>query len=176
MFETEHLILRRFTDDDADAIFAMRADADFMRFIKQPDTRAESLAWVRMVSRYWETENFGFWAVVEKAAGETIGWSGSWILQETWETEIGFAIARKFWGRGFATEAARVALDYGFENRKAERVVAVAKPENAASRRVMEKLGMRLERQRFFKSYDLELVYYSLEREKYARNPKTAAA
>ncbi len=175
MFETKRLILRRFTEKDAEAIYALRSDAEFMRYIKSPETRQASLSWLRMVSRYWETENFGFWAVLAKDTGETIGWSGTWILQETWETEIGFAIARKFWGQGLATEAAEVALKYGFENRRSDRVVALAKPENTASRRVMEKLGMQFERQRFFKSYNLELVYYSLEQENYARNRKTAA-
>lgn len=170
MIETQRLILRRFEDADADAIYAMRSDAEFMRFIKQPESRKQAVGWMRMVSRYWETDNFGFWAVVEKRSGETIGWSGTWNLWETGEKEIGFAIARKFWGRGFATEAASVALRYSFENRKAEKTVAVAIPENAASRRVMEKLGMKPEQQRYFGSYGLELICYSITKEEYARN------
>jgi ribosomal-protein-alanine N-acetyltransferase len=175
-FESERLIFRRFSDADADAIAAMRSDAEFMRYIKPPETREASLSWMKMLSRHWETENFGFWAVVLKETGETIGWSGTWILHETIETEIGFAIAKPFWGQGFATEAARVALRYAFENKGARRVVSVSMPENAASRRVMEKLGMRFEKQRFFRSYNLDLVYYAMEKEEYARNPKTQTA
>lgn len=169
VFETERLILRPFENADADAIFALRSDAAFMRFIKEPETRAESDAWLRMVSRYWKSDNIGFWAVVFKETGETIGWTGVWILPETYETEIGFSISHKHQGKGIATEAARVALEYGFENRNSTRVVALAMPENLASRRVMEKLGMRFERRKHYRSYDKELVYYALEKKDYAR-------
>lgn len=169
MIETERLILRRFTDADADAIAAMRGDAAFMRFIKKPESRRDAVDWMQMVSRYWDTDGFGFWAVVLKETDETIGWSGSWSLWETKEVEIGFAIAPPFWGRGLATEAAEVALEYSFETRRAARTVAVAMPENYASRRVMEKLGMSLEGQKFFRSYGLELVYYSMTQQEYNR-------
>jgi RimJ/RimL family protein N-acetyltransferase len=170
MFETERLILRPFTDADTNAIAAMRADAGFMRFIKPPESRRQAVAWMRMVSRYWDTDGFGFWAVILKETGATIGWSGTWNLQETREPEIGFAVAPPFWGKGFATESARVALDYSFNQRCAQKTVAVAMPDNLASRRVMEKLGMRLQEQRYFGSYGLELVYYAINQNDYARN------
>lgn len=170
MFETERLIMRPFSDADTDAIAAMRADAEFMRFIKPPESRRQSIAWMRMVSRYWDTGGFGFWAVILKETGETIGWSGTWNLQETCEPEIGFAVAPRFWGRGFATESACVALNYSFNKRRAVKTVAVAMPNNLASRRVMEKLGMRLAEQRYFGSYGLELVYYTIDQNDYARN------
>ena len=167
MFETERLILRRFTDDDASAIARLRGDAKFMRHIKPVESSAQAKSWMRMVSRYWSSDNYGFWAVVAKENGATIGWSGTWTLHETREVEIGFAIAPEFWGRGLATEAAACALEFAFQNRRARRVVAVAMPENKGSRRVMEKLGMRLEGVKFFRSYNLELVYYSLSAEEY---------
>jgi RimJ/RimL family protein N-acetyltransferase len=170
MLETERLILRRFCDADVDAIAAMRADARFMRFIKTVETRRETVAWMRMVSERWTRENLGFWALVLKDTGATIGWSGTWQLWETNEPEIGFAVAREFWGKGFATEAAQFALQFTFENRKAERTIAVAMPENAASRRVLEKLGMRFMQTRYFGSYGLTLVYYGITKNEYARN------
>ncbi len=175
MLETERLILRRFTEAETDAIFAMRSDAEFMRFIKPVETRRETVSWMRMVSRYWETENFGFWAVIFKETGNVIGWSGTWVLWETKEPEIGFAIARGLWGKGFGTEAAGFALKYTFENRGAERVVALTMPENLASRRVMEKLGMRFDEERYFSSYGLRLARYAITRNEYARNRKIAA-
>lgn len=170
MIETKRLILRLFDNRDVDAIFALRSNTEFMRFIKQTETIKQTVAWMNMVSRPWKTEKFGYWAVVLKETGETIGWSGTWTLHETHEPEIGFAIAPKYKNRGFATEAAETALRYSFENRAADRVVALAVPENAASRRVMEKLGMRLELQKYFGSYNLELVYYSMTKKDYARN------
>ncbi len=173
-FETERLILRRFENSDANAIAAMRASPEFMRYIKPTETRRQSISWMELVSRYWQTGNYGFWAVVLKESKTTVGWSGTWNLAETKDKEIGFAIAPPFWGRGLATEAARVALRYSFENRAAAKTIAVARPENLASRRVMEKLGMKFETERYFASYGLKLVYYSMTGEEYARNGKTA--
>ena len=173
-FETERLTVRPFKNSDADAIAALRADPQFMRYIKATETRRQSISWMELVSQYWRTGNYGFWAVVLKESNNAIGWSGTWNLAETKEKEIGFAIAPPFWGRGLATEAARVALRYSFENRGATKTVAVARPENLASRRVMEKLGMKFETERYFASYGLKLVYYSMTGEEYARNRKTA--
>jgi ribosomal-protein-alanine N-acetyltransferase len=175
MLETERLIFRPFEDADIDAIAALRSDARFMRFIKPVETRREAAAWIRMVSRHWETENFGFWATVLKETGEVIGWSGTWKLWETNEPEIGFAIAPALWGKGLATEAASFALKYTFENRAAEKAAALTMPENAASRRVMEKLGMRFVQERFFGSYGLTLARYAITKEEYARNKQIAA-
>lgn len=163
-FETERLILRRFADEDVDAIHKMRSDAEFMRFIHKTESRSQAKNWINMVSRYWETSGFGFWAVVSKETNETIGWSGTWNLAETSEPEIGFAIAKAFWGKGLATEAANFALKYTFEKRHARKVVAVTMPENAASRRVMEKIGMSFESQIYYKSYGLELALYAMTR------------
>lgn len=175
MFETERLILRQFEDRDVDPIARLRADARFMRFIKAPESRSETVSWMRMVSRYWETDNFGFWAVVLKETSEVIGWSGTWLLWETKEPEIGFAVTPALWGKGLGTEAASFALEYTFENRRAEKAVALTMPENQASRRVMEKLGMRFDEERYYGSYGLTLTRYRITKEEYARNRKIAA-
>ncbi len=167
MFETARLILRTFTDADIDSIAALRSDPKFMRYIKPTETREQAISWMQLVTRYWKTGNYGFWAVVLKESGATIGWSGTWNLLETREKEIGFAIAPALWGGGLATEAATVALEFTFKNREADRAVAVARPENVASRRVMEKLGMKFESERYFKSYNLKLAYYSIAKKEY---------
>ena len=176
MIETERLILRRFEDEDAKAIHALRSDANFMRFIKTPETRRQAQNWMHMVSKYWETKNFGFWAIVLKENKQVIGWNGTWTLAETGEPEIGFAVARKFAGKGLATEAAGAALRFSFENRLANRTVALSYPENMASRRVMEKIGMRFVEQRYFDSYGKTLAYYRITKEEYARNSQAAHA
>jgi ribosomal-protein-alanine N-acetyltransferase len=170
MFETQRLLLRSFVDNDIDAILAMRSDAEFMRFIKPTENRRQTITWIDMISRPWKTENFGYWAVVLKETEETIGWSGTWNLYETSEPEIGFAIAPKYKNRGLATEAASVALKYSFENRRAEQVAALSMPENLASQRVMEKLGMHFVEQKYFGSYGLKLNRFVVTKEEYARN------
>jgi ribosomal-protein-alanine N-acetyltransferase len=167
MLETERLILRRFTENDTDAVFALRSDAAMMRFIREPQNRQESVNWLQLISGLWETDKIGFCAVVEKASGALIGWCGLWRLQETGETEIGYAIAPQFWGAGLGSEAARAFVAYGFETLKLEKIVAVAAPENTASRRVMEKLGMTFDYIGEF--YGRDLVHYSITRENFKR-------
>ena len=163
MLETERLLLRRFTERDVDAVFALRGDAEIMRFIRSPQKRQESVNWLKLVSSLWETERIGFCAVIEKRSGALVGWCGLWRLKETGETEIGYAIDRRFWGKGLATEAARAFLDYGFETLKLDKIAAVARPENIGSRRVMEKLGMTFDYTGEF--YGRDLVHYSISRE-----------
>jgi ribosomal-protein-alanine N-acetyltransferase len=165
MLETERLSLRRFTETDVDAVFAMRSDAEMMRFIRAPQNRQETVNWLKLISSLWETDKIGFCAVIEKASGSLIGWCGLWRLKETGETEVGYAIAPRFWGKGLASEAAKAFLNYGFITLKLDRIVAVADPENSGSRRVMEKLGMRFDYVGEF--YGRDLVHYSIKKEKF---------
>src|SRR5215218_8046388 len=98
MFETERLILRRFNENDVEAIFKLRNDVEIMRFIREPQKkRQESENWLKLVSSLWEKEKIGFCAVIEKTSNRLIGWCGLWRLVETNEIEVGYAIAKEFW-------------------------------------------------------------------------------
>ncbi|MGI8470313.1 MAG: GNAT family N-acetyltransferase [Pyrinomonadaceae bacterium] len=165
MFETERLILRKIDGRDAAAIFAMRGDREMMRFIREPQNRAETDNWIKLVSSRWQSEKIGFCAVVEKSSNEFAGWCGLWRLTETGETEIGYAVAKKFWRRGYATEAARRILQYGFDELGLDKIVAVTRPENVASRRVMEKLGMKFDYVGDF--YEQDLAHYSVTKKEF---------
>jgi ribosomal-protein-alanine N-acetyltransferase len=83
------------------------------------------------------------------------------ILPETGETEIGYRLLPKYWGRGLATEGARAMVDYSLRNLRVDKVVGVASPENLASRRVLEKAG--LEFRKYDRFYQVQCAYYSLE-------------
>ncbi len=164
MLETNRLILRPFIKNDIDSIFAMRSDADVMRFIRPIQTnRSEAESWTNLVSSRWEKEKIGFCAVIEKSSNQFIGWCGLWRLKETDETEVGYALIKDFRGKGFAVEASEAFLIYGFEELNLEEIVAVARPENRASRRVMERLGMTYDYTGKF--YERDLVHYSICRE-----------
>src|SRR5882757_6905438 len=114
MFETERLLLRKFNENDIDAIFELRRDPEMMRFIREPQKkREESENWVRLVSSRWDKEKIGFCAVIDKASTQLIGWCGLWRLLETNEIEVGYAIAKNVWTKGYASEAAQVLLTYG---------------------------------------------------------------
>ena len=167
MLETERLIMRPLQESDVEEIFAMRSDEEIMRFIREPQGRDESLGWIRLVSERWSDEKLGFCAVIEKSTDKFLGWCGIWRLQETDEFEIGYAIEKQNWGKGFATEAAGKFMQYGFEELNAEKLVAVARPENSASRRVMEKLGMKFVK--VGKFYNQMLVQYAISREEFVK-------
>jgi RimJ/RimL family protein N-acetyltransferase len=168
MLETERLLLRPLTKRDGDAIFAMRSNREVMRYIREPQNRAETDDWIRLVSSRWEKDGIGFCALIEKNGGQLAGWCGIWRLKETNELEVGYAVARQFWKRGFATEAAEKFIEHAFANLRPDKIVAVAEPANAASRRVMEKLGMSYVKLGVF--YGRELVQYAVTAEKFARS------
>lgn len=171
MFETDRLILRRLDDWDVDEIFAMRSDPDVMRFIRAPQNRVETVNWLNLVSSRWTSDGIGFCAIIEKQNKKFAGWCGLWRLKETNEMEIGYAVAKEFWGRGFAAEAAKVFLQYAFEQLNPDKIVAVAEPENVSSRRVMEKIGMKFVG--FGEFYGRELVQYAIDRKSWLETQKS---
>lgn len=163
MFETERLILRKLTESDLNSVAAMRADADIMRYIREPQNRREALNWIKLVSSRWEREKIGFCSVILKETAQFIGWCGLWQLKETDEIEVGYALFKEFWGRGFAVEASEAVLEYGFTELNLPKIVACANPGNKGSRRVMEKLGMTFDH--IGNYYGRDLVHYTITKE-----------
>ncbi len=112
--------------------------------------RARSLDETRAVLRHrvghWATHGFGFWAVEWRATGEFLGEAGLQHLEDTADVEVGYYLGRAAWGRGVATEAAHAAIRHGFEVLGLPRDVAVVRPENEGSKRVLAKLGLRFRR------------------------------
>lgn len=162
-------------ENDADAVFAMYSDKDVMRFIRAPrKTLKEAQSWIKLVSGRWESEKIGFCAVIEKKSNRFVGWCGLWRLPETQEIEIGYALFKEFWGRGYAVEASKSFIRYGFEELRLEKIVAVTSPENRNSRRVMEKLGMTFDY--VGKFYGRDLVHYSIRKKDYYRFGKAKSA
>jgi [ribosomal protein S5]-alanine N-acetyltransferase len=139
---TERLRLRPFTDADQIAIHAVYADPEVMRHVGHGAHRtvAETTAALKVYGEVLERRGFSFLAVVERDSGALIGDAGLYPLGE--DVELGYTLARRAWGRGYATELGRALLAYAFEELDAQRVVAQVEPANAASRHVLEKLGM----------------------------------
>jgi ribosomal-protein-alanine N-acetyltransferase len=138
-----------------------------MRFITGvPSSKAQALAALSKYLHRWQTHDFGLWAVRFKDDPTLLGWCGLDFLDTTAEIEVGYGLARSHWGRGVSTEAARASLEFGFEHLDLDRIVAVARPENTASRHVMEKLGMKYVRNGFY--YGRDLVYYEIGRDDFS--------
>jgi ribosomal-protein-alanine N-acetyltransferase len=117
----------------------MRWLGDGKTVLKHPD---ELLSRVDRFSRHQDDYGYSLWAVVEKGTGEPIGHCGLIHLEEGPEIELGYSLKKKSWGRGYATEASRAALGAGFDRVGLRTIVALAYPDNARSRKVLEKLGM----------------------------------
>jgi RimJ/RimL family protein N-acetyltransferase len=168
MLETARLFLRPMNDGDIDAVFAMRADADVMRFIREPQKRPEAEKWVKLISSKWESHKIGLCAVILKETNELVGWCGLWILTETGEIEVGYAIASKHWKKGFASEAAEICLKYGFDELKLDKIVACANPKNEGSQAVMRKIGMTFDHIGYY--YGTDLVHYTITKDEFANS------
>ena len=150
--ETDRLVLRWFTMADAGNLVSLDADPDVMRFVSggtptsPEEIRDEVLpAFLRY---YQRDEGFGFWAAIEKATGEFLGWfhfrprAGA----APGEAELGYRLRKSAWGKGYATEGSRALISKGFTESGVQRVTAEAMAVNHASRRVMEKAGLTLVR------------------------------
>lgn len=146
--ETERLVLRRFTEDDADNLFDLDGDPEVMRFITggepTPRDEIEDDVLPEFLLYYEHFSGFGFWAAIERYTGEFLGWfhfrppeGGS-----PDEAELGYRLRKSAWGKGYATEGSRALIRKGFAELGVRRVFAETMAVNLASRRVMEKSGL----------------------------------
>ncbi|HZJ05802.1 MAG TPA: GNAT family N-acetyltransferase [Nocardioidaceae bacterium] len=152
VLETERLVLREFVAADVDHLVELDADPEVMHFITggRPTPRQEIEEEVLPVwlGYYERSACLGFWAVEEKATGRFLGWfhfrPGEGHSDD--EPELGYRLRRSAWGKGFATEGCRALIDNGFAENGVQRVLAETMAVHVASRRVMEKSGLRLVR------------------------------
>jgi RimJ/RimL family protein N-acetyltransferase len=161
LLETERLLLRRFRNSDADNLFELDGDPAVMRFLSGGVPTPRNMIERDILPRFLHMdERFpacGFFAAIEKASGDFIGWFSFRPMDGTDPSEValGFRLRRSAWGKGYATEGSRALIRKGFTELGVERVVATTYQDNLASRRVMEKLGMTLVRRFRFTPTDL---------------------
>jgi RimJ/RimL family protein N-acetyltransferase len=140
---TERLVLRGFDARDFEAYAAMMADAEVVRYLGdgRPLSRAEAWRQMAMLAGHWTLRGFGLWAVEERATGALVGRVGCWEPEGWPGFELGYVLARPFWGRGYATEAGGSALRFARETLGRQRIISLIQPANSASIRVAERLG-----------------------------------
>lgn len=149
ILETERLELRELTEDDLDALQRVLGDAVAMVHYPRAFTLEMTADWIRWSRDNYARHGFGLWAMVEKASGQLIGDCGLTIqlVDGVDEIEIGYHLRRDRWGLGLATEAAKGCRDYVFDVLGRDRVISWMGPANLPSRRVAERVGMKLEKQ-----------------------------
>jgi RimJ/RimL family protein N-acetyltransferase len=182
--ETERLTLRRFTPDDLDLLIELDSDPDVMRFISggRPTSREELEHEIlpTWLSYYERFAGYGFWAALEKSSDAFLGWFHLRPLRDTPldEPELGYRLRKSAWGQGYGTEGSRALIDHAFTHLGATRVYARTMTINTASRRVMEKAGLKFIRT-FFGEWPESIpgdehgdVEYSLTREQWQLTPR----
>ncbi len=144
---TARLRLRRWRFEDRAAFAALNADPDVMRFMPRCLTPRESDAWMDRIAHEFERDGFGLWALERLDRAGLIGFTGlnrvPFDASFTPAVEIGWRLARRCWGQGYATEAAHAAAEAGFDRYGLGEIVAETTETNLPSRRVMQRLGMR---------------------------------
>jgi len=145
VFETDRLLLRRFTEDDAPLLYELNLDPEVIRYTLDPilDLGHAKKILQGVILPQYKLYNHGRWAVHRKPNLEFIGWCGLKFLAERSEVDIGYRFMKKYWGQGYATEAALATLNYGFKQLNLGRIVGRALPGNKASIKVLEKCSMR---------------------------------
>jgi RimJ/RimL family protein N-acetyltransferase len=162
--ETERLKMRQFVEADLDPYARLCADPETMRYIGLGNTLSRADAWrsMAMFLGHWQLRGYGMWAIEEKSTGEFIGRIGL-HYPEAWPVlEVGWFLDRKRWAQGLATEGGRAAIQFAFDRLNLPHIASVIYPQNIASIRVAEKLGMRLERTAQVNGIDV--VIYSRDR------------
>ena len=147
-FETTRLISRRLEKADIPALVALWTDEDVTRHLGGPRDPERVERTLETELTEGQADDLGLWPVIEKSTGELIGDCG--LLRKDVdgkpEIELNYVIAKKAWGRGYATEVAAAIMDYAFTELGCQRLIALIDPANAASERVAIKLGLRYEK------------------------------
>ena len=151
ILETNRLILRHLTMDDLDALFALYSDPEIRKHfpdgMKNYEDTKEELEW--FMNGHPEHPKLGLWATIHKETGMFIGRCGllPWTLDGQLEIEIAYLLDKNFWHQGLATEAATGILTYAFDTLNLSRIICLMHPDNVASQRVAQRIGMTLERE-----------------------------
>jgi len=163
--ETKRLLLRMLSPNDVEDFAAIFADPEVMSFIGIE--AGTTLSWTETVTtvekmiEFWERNGFGRWSVIEKESGKLIGLCGLRLLEDI--PELFYLFARSSWGKGYATEAALATLRFAFEQVGLDRIIAVIRPGNTDSIKVVKKIGMQFEKE--VTHYGVEGVRYAIARQ-----------
>ena len=151
ILETPRLVLRRQTLEDLDSLYALYCDPDVIRYIPDAprdyeEARAE-LEWHR--NGHPKYPELGLWATIHKETGQFIGRCGllPWTIEGREEVEVAYLLAKAYWGQGLGTEVAQAIVEYAFQRLYLKRLICMVLPNNIASMRVAEKIGMMLDKE-----------------------------
>jgi RimJ/RimL family protein N-acetyltransferase len=161
---TERLLIRSPSLDDVDAFHRIMTDERVTEFLPVDPNASIQASRDRAEARIQHeiVNGFTIWTVIERASGEIAGACGFFLVEGRGpEIELAYHFAADHWDKGYATEAAAACLRFGFRELELDRIIAMALPDNFASRRVLEKVGMTFERKAEY--YGREMVVYAID-------------
>ncbi|MFC4723492.1 GNAT family N-acetyltransferase [Geojedonia litorea] len=164
--QTDRLVLREITFADKDELFELHTDPDVQKHTGEPVVESLEEIEQSITGRLhdYKTYGFGRLAVIEKGTNAFIGWAGLAYLPEFDKIDIGYRLKKKYWGKGYATEASIAIINYAFNVLQLEQIIAIAMPENKASIKVMEKIGMTYDKHAPYDAVIQNAVWYKLSK------------
>ena len=165
------MILREFVETDVEHLFELDSDPEVTKYINggkpTPRKHIEEKVMPHILNYYENDDGLGIWAAMNQTSGSFMGW---FLLRpnraDESEIELGYRLKREFWGHGYATEGSEALVTKGFNELKVSTIIAIADPENGASQRVMQKVGLKYEKQ-YAEPDGFIVVKYRLDRETY---------
>jgi ribosomal-protein-alanine N-acetyltransferase len=167
ILETNRLTLRPLKEDDLENVITLNSDPEVVKYITggMPMSREHTQTRFNFYLDHQKKHNFAIWAVINKEDSAFIGLCGLQFLEDSPNIEVGYRLAKEFWGKGLATEAARACIIYGFNTLKLKEIVAVIDPENTASHQVIKKIGLKYKKMAYF--YNKDLSFYKITVEEF---------
>ena len=168
--ETSRLILRRPVPEDVGPLAEMNADPEVMKYIGDGRVRTfqQTAAGIQRAISDWDEHGYGLFSMNRRDTGDYVGWvtlaEPAFLPEVLPAVEIGWRLAPRHWGRGFATEGAREVLRFGFESCGLDEIVSIRHIENGASRRVMEKLGLHFDFETAVPAHGQPVAVHSISR------------
>jgi ribosomal-protein-alanine N-acetyltransferase len=161
---TPHLTLRPMLAADAVILHQIYQHAGVLQYFPNPVPPALEKVerFVSAQQAHWEKYGYGNWSIVPDGESEMAGWAGLQFLPETNETEVGYLLDCPFWGKGYATEAACVSLQFGFERFNFPEIIALVHPDNIGSLKVAAKCGLQVVERKMY--WGVELIRHCCER------------
>lgn len=164
ILETERLYLRPLESGDLDRLAAIYSNMNVMRFIGMGKTfsRQQTERSITSWGEYEAKHGFSNWAIIRKDDGALLGKCGLSHLPDDSDIEISYILDEKYWGQGYATEISKAVLDYGFSKLSLKRIVALTYPQNSPSIKVLEKIGLKYEREADY--WGVKFLFFSIEK------------
>ncbi|GAB5400644.1 MAG: GNAT family N-acetyltransferase [Aureisphaera sp.] len=173
--ETERLVLREITFADKEDLFQLHTDPEVQKYTGEPvvETMEEIEEAIRVRHFDYATYGYGRMATILKETNEFIGWAGLTYLPEFDKVDLGYRFKKEYWGKGYATEASEAILHHGFRVLNLDLIIAIAMPDNKASFKIMEKVGMHFDKQAPYDETIQDAIWYRLDRTDYVEKAAT---